>query len=125
MKKIKVELNRVGTENFTTSADVIVKINNEVVNNITTDIISKALELNKELFSLYHISYEFGLVTVHLLANSKKFKTFQLDTQEECLIKETIEDAEEYFKKIKKFIKEIEKWCGKNQATTTTTKWTF
>ncbi|HIP33414.1 MAG TPA: hypothetical protein EYG89_01480 [Bacteroidia bacterium] len=123
MRKIKVELKRTGTNDFTAKASLKIKINSKVINNKTTDIISKALELDKKLFSLYDISYEFGRVTVHLLANSQNFKTFQLDIQEESIIKEKIDEVNEYFEKIKKFIKEIESWCEKNKAIKTTTKW--
>ena len=124
MKEIKVELNKVGTDDFTTSVDIKIEIENEIVNNTSLDILSKSLELGK-LFKLDYIGGYYMCIITHIKADSGEIKKFEVSIQDSCPVVGTLEDAENYFKKLKKYIKEIEAWCSENQATETFTKWTF
>ena len=124
MKEIKVELNKVGTDDFTTSVDFKIEIENEIIFNNSVDIISKSLELGK-LFKLDRIRQNYVFIKVDIKADSGEIKEFEFHIQDSCPVVGTLEDAKNYFKKIKKYIKEIEAWCNENQATETSTKWTF
>jgi len=125
MKKMRVDINRVGTENFVVSFDLQIKVKNESIKDSSVSILENILELG-DIFKIDDIYYMSGAIVVEICSPSGNEHRFRFQIiGKSPIIDGTLDDVKSYFERIVEIAKEIEAWCIEQESINTSASWVF
>ena len=127
MKKIQLEVQTVGTDDFVAQGAIRAKVNGKFVEPNILAIVNEAIELqNNVRITLYHqtVDYlEFKVITSNGNYKLFKIKGSRVTSNSALKIRNTVtsDEIDEYMKYVVSIIKDIEEWVYEVHKTTKNT----